>query len=116
MTARSNAASLDTPDLHRASLALQMLSCAGLGDLDWVGPGWICALGDLDPRTMDYLSMRIREDSRLRRDIRQCRSRRDLRLLQTKAIGRALGEYGTATGRGHASVPKVAVDDLNLGV
>jgi hypothetical protein len=107
MSDRSSATPAHTQDLQRAQLALQVLSRAGLGDLDWVGPGWICALGEIDPPTMDYLSTRIREDSRLRRDIRQCRSARDLRLLQAFAIGRALQEYGTTTGRKRVSVPEL---------
>ena len=79
--------------LHRARLALRVLSGSGLGELTWVGPKWICALGDVDRRGLAFLSMRIRQDSRLRRDVRQCNSGSDLRNLQEAAISRVLQEY-----------------------
>jgi hypothetical protein len=37
MSDRSSATPAHTQDLQRAQLALQVLSRAGLGDLDWVG-------------------------------------------------------------------------------
>jgi hypothetical protein len=92
------------PDyLRRARLALRVLSGSGLGELTWVGPTWICALGDVDRDALRFLSMRIRQDSRLRRGVRQCASRSDLRRLQEVAISRALDEYAEATGRQFSS-------------
>jgi hypothetical protein len=101
------------PDyLDRARLALRVLSGSGLGELTWVGPNWICALGDVDRHALRFLSMRIRQDSRLRRTVRQCASRNDLRRLQEAAISRALNEYAQITGRRFASLPKVNPTEL----
>jgi hypothetical protein len=105
------------PDyLQRARLALRVLSGSGLGELTWVGPTWICALGDVDRDALRFLSLRIRQDSRLRRGVRQCASRSDLRRLQEVAISRALDEYAEATGRQFSSPaegnPAVASDSL----
>jgi len=104
----SHSPSPDTRHLHRAHLAIEMLSRSGLGDLNWVGPGWICAFSEIDESALDYLLRRIEKDFRLRRDILLCQSQRDLRLLQTDAIRRALEEYAAATGRPRVRVPKLA--------
>jgi hypothetical protein len=92
--------------LHRARITLRVLSRSGLGDLAWIGPTWLCALGEVDRRALGFLSARIRQDSRLRRDLRQCRSRDHLRLLQETAIRHALEEYSSVTGRRRASLPQ----------
>ena len=102
------------PDyLQRARLALRVLSDSGLGELTWVGPNWICALGDVDRHALRFLSMRIRQDSRLRRTVRQCASRDDLRRLQEAAISRALNEYAQTTGRRFASLPVVNLEEAS---
>jgi len=102
------------PDyLDRARLALRVLSGSGLGELTWVGPNWICALGDVDRHALRFLSMRIRQDSRLRRTVRQCASRNDLRRLQEAAISRALNEYAQITGRRFASLPEVNLKEAS---
>lgn len=93
--------------LDRARLALRVLSGYGLGELTWVGPDWICALGEVDRHALRFLSMRIRQDSRLRRTVRHCASRSDLQRLQEAAISRALDEYAQTTGRRFASLPEV---------
>ena len=79
--------------LRRARLALRVQSRSGLGELTWVGPKWICALGDVDRRELEFLVLRIRQDCRLRRDIRHCRSGTHLRNFQEAAISRGLQEY-----------------------
>jgi hypothetical protein len=102
------------PDyLQRARLALRVLSGSGLGELTWVGPNWICALGDVDRHALRFLSMRIRQDSRLRRTVRQCASRDDLRRLQEAAISCALKEYAQTTGRRFASLPEVNLTEAS---
>jgi hypothetical protein len=91
--------------LHRARITLRVLSRSGLGDLTWVGPNWICALGEVDRQALRFLSARIRQDSRLRHNLRQCRSGDNLRHLQEIAISRALEEYACVTGRRSVSLP-----------
>ena len=107
-----NDAMHETEYLHRARLALRVLAGSGLGDLNWVGPNWICALGEIDPRTLHFLSIRIKQDSRLRHQVRQCRSGRELRRLQETAISDALEEYATVTGRQRVSIPQGDPDEL----
>ena len=92
--------------LHRARMTLRVLSRSGLGELSWVGPTWIGVLGEVDRRALGFLSARIRQDSRLRHDLRQCRSGDHLRLLQETAIRHALEEYASVTGRRRASLPR----------
>lgn len=93
--------------LQRARLALRVLSRSGLGDMNWIGPNWICAFGDMDHATLRFLSVRIRQDTRLRHTVRGCRKGRELRRVQEAAICRAMREYSTITGRPAASLPDV---------
>lgn len=53
--------------LRRARDAQHLLSSAGFGRLNWIGPTWITFLGDLDIRILAILYYRIRQDSELRR-------------------------------------------------
>jgi hypothetical protein len=112
MRDRHNHAMHGTDYLHRARLALRVLSGSGLGDLNWVGPNWICALGEIDPRTLHFLSIRIKQDARLRQEVRHSRSRRELRRLQERAISQALEEYAKVTGQQRVSVPLGNPDDF----
>ena len=105
MRNRHNDAIHETDYLYRARLALRVLARSGLGELNWVGPNWLCDLGEIDPRALHFLSIRIKHDSRLRHDVRRCRSRRELRRLQETAISHALEEYATVTGRQRVSIP-----------
>lgn len=99
-----------TDYLRRARLALRVLSRTGLGDLDWLGPNWICAFGDIDDAALRFLLARLRQDTRLRRTVRDCRRGRELRRAQEAAIGRALREYATITGRPAAPLPEAMLE------
>lgn len=98
MTRKGHREKEDADYLHRARLALRVLSGAGLGEVTWIGPNWICALGDIDRDGLRFLSMKIRRDSGLRNGVRHCRSRERLRELQEEAISRALHDYAVITG------------------
>lgn len=96
--------------LQRARLALRVLSRAGLGDLNWLGPNWICAFGDIDTAALRFLSVRLRQDSRLRHTVRGCPKGRELRRVQEAALARAIREYETVTGRSAAALPEAFLE------
>ncbi len=103
--------------LRRARDAQNLLSSAGFGRLNWIGPTWITFLGDLDPRILTFLCHRIKQDSKLRRQIRDCVLESDLRRLQTREVRKMIAEYGQVTGKRHQTLPRLmdrTADEFDL--
>lgn len=93
--------------LCRARDAQNLLSSAGFGQLNWIGPTWIAFLADLDTRLLTFLYHRIRQDSKLRRGIRNCTEESELRRLQTREVRKMIAEYAHVTGERHQSIPRL---------
>ena len=86
-------------ELDRAISAIHWLERSGLGQLEWLGPVWTGVLSDIDWRGLDFLSIWVAQNSRLRRSIRNCQSQSERQRIQMGAIFSGLKEYSRVSGR-----------------
>ncbi len=87
----------DFGDLGRAGSAMRTLEHAGLGPMDWMGPVWIGVMGDLEPEALDFVAARLRQDTRLHRKLRTCRTPGALQRAQKEALRCCLAAYSAVT-------------------